>query len=111
MVRSGLIARTVHARMGETLELGRSLAALVAVLALVGVVAFVANLLRQRLHASGKLAGRRLELVETLPVDSRSRLALVRLDSRELLVAVGPNGIQQIATATGDDDQQSGSVR
>ncbi len=97
--------------MGETLELGRSLAALIAVLALVGVVAFVASFLRQRLQASGKLTGRRLELVETLPVDSRSRLALVRLDKNELLIAVGPNGIQEIGAASSDDGQQARSIR
>jgi len=97
--------------MAETLELGRSLAALIAVLALIGAIAFAANILRQRLQASGRLAGRRLHLVESLPVDGRSRLALVRLDSRELLLAVGPNGIQQVGAAIIDDGDPSGVRR
>ena len=40
----------------------------------------------------GERAGRRLAIVETLPVDARRRLALVRADGREHLVLLSGAG-------------------
>jgi flagellar biogenesis protein FliO len=40
---------------------------------------------------------RRLSVIETVPLDARTRLALVRCDAREYLLALGPNGVTRIA--------------
>lgn len=71
----------------------RFLLALVAVLALIGGMAWLAR----RLGLGGKLAPNRgknprLSLVEVLALDSRRRLVLVRRDSREHLILLGPGG-------------------
>ena len=70
-------------------QLGRFIAALVFVLALMlGLSAVM-----KRLHArtAGLPAGRRrrLRVVETLPLDARRRAVLIRRDDREHLVILG----------------------
>ncbi len=62
-----------------------TIAALMAVLALVlGCAKFV------RWSRNGRLvAGRRLRLIETLPVDRARRLQIVQCDGQELLLLVG----------------------
>lgn len=71
----------------------RFVLALIAVLALIGGIAWLAR----RLGLGGKLAPNRgksprLSLVEVLALDSRRRLVLVRRDSREHLLLLGPGG-------------------
>ena len=43
-------------------------------------------------------AGKRLEIVESLPIDAKRRLLLVRRDAEEHLIMVGTNGEQVIET-------------
>lgn len=71
----------------------RFVLALIAVLALIGAIAWLAR----RLGLGGKLAPNRgknprLSLVEVLALDSRRRLVLVRRDAREHLLLLGPGG-------------------
>ncbi len=65
--------------------------ALVFVLALVGVLATVARRLGfgSKIGAGGR-KGRRLGIVETMSVDAKRRLVLVRRDATEHLILMGP---------------------
>lgn len=69
----------------------RFVAALVFVLGLIGVTAWLARRFRLAGRAPGAV-GRRLTLVETLPLDARRRLMLVRRDGTEHLLLVGQDG-------------------
>ncbi len=77
--------------MIDALTLVRFAAALVFVLALIGVVAWLARryLTTAAIGPTGK---RRLAVVETAYVDGKSRLVLVRRDDREHLLVIGPAG-------------------
>jgi flagellar protein FliO/FliZ len=70
---------------------GRFLLALVFVVALIGVLAWLARRfnLGNRAFATG--GRRRVSVVETMPLDAKSRLLLVRRDDVEHLVLVGPD--------------------
>jgi flagellar protein FliO/FliZ len=71
-----------------------------ALLFVVGLIALLAWLARRWLGASPTLAGRgrRLAIIETLPLDSKQRLMLVRRDETEHLVCVGPAGVTVLET-------------
>ncbi len=71
--------------------------ALAAVLGLIGLLALLARL---RLGAGGvaALGKRRIAVVETTPIDGRTRLVLLRRDDREHLIAVHPGGVTTIET-------------
>jgi len=68
----------------------RFLAALVAVLAAIGLLAWLARRFRLGGLAGSTVRSGRLEVVESLPVDGRQRLLLVRRDDREHLILIGP---------------------
>lgn len=75
----------------------RFVAALLFVLALIGAVAWLAR----RYMASGAMGAvgrRRLSLIETLFLDGKSRLVLVRRDDAEHLLVVGPQGTVVVET-------------
>ncbi len=76
----------------------RAVCAFVFVLALMGVTAWAFK----RSGFAGKMAAvsgkRRLGVVETLAVDSRRRLMLVRRDDREHLLLLGPSGETVVET-------------
>lgn len=80
------------------MEILRFVAALVFVLALMGLLAFA--LRRMGLAgpalASGKT--RRLRLVEVLPLDSRRRAILLERDQKQHLVILGPAGETVVET-------------
>ena len=94
----------------------RFLLALVFILALIGGLAWLAR----RFGLGGKLvtsqgANRRLSIVEVMTLDSRRKLVLLRRDSSEHLVLLGPTSDLLIDSdtaklpATGAEDaQQSG---
>jgi flagellar protein FliO/FliZ len=68
------------------------LAALVFVIALIGVAALAARRFGFGNASAGKGGRRRLGLVEVLPLDGRRKLVLMRCDDREHLVILGPSG-------------------
>lgn len=76
----------------DQLEPFRVVAALVLVLGLIGIAALVARRVGFA-GASGLRAGkaRRLGIVETIALDPKRRLVLVRCDDREHLLLLGPN--------------------
>lgn len=75
----------------DLIDIGRYFAALLLVLALVG----VAGLAVRRFGMPGIVKGqntRRLEIVESLMIGPKQRLYIVRRDDIEHLVVMGPNG-------------------
>ena len=75
----------------DLLDLARTVFALVATLALIGAVAYGARRLGM-LQPQARGAERRLKISESLMIDPRRRLVLVRLDGREHLLLLGPGG-------------------
>lgn len=74
----------------DTHQLMKFIAALLFVLSLMGLLA----LAMRRINHGGTvmpLARRRLKVVETLPLDPRRKLAIVRCDDREHLLILGTN--------------------
>ena len=88
----------------------RFILALIAVLALIGAIAWLAR----RLGLGGKLAPNRgknprLSLVEVLALDSRRRLVLVRRDQQEHLLLLGPGGDLRVESDISVAEQASES--
>lgn len=74
----------------DSAQLMRFAAALAFVLSLMGLLALV----MRRINNGGTvmpMSRRRLKLVETLPIDPRRKLAIIRCDDREHLVILGTN--------------------
>lgn len=98
----------------DLLSLFRTIGGLGAVL---GILAGALWLVRRYdLRLPGRAVGareRRLELVETLPVDARRMIALVRRDGREHLVLLAPEGHLVLETAIMRDavDQAADEAR
>ena len=76
----------------------RFLFALVFVLALIALLAWLAKRFGVAGAFARQRADRRLSVVESLPVDARHRLVLVRRDDREHLVLLGAGGACPIET-------------
>jgi flagellar protein FliO/FliZ len=75
----------------DLIDYGRFLAALLFVLGLIALVAWLAR--RFRLGPGGAPgAARRLTVLETLPLDARRKLVLVRRDDTEHLLLLGTEG-------------------
>ena len=74
------------------------LLALLFVLALIGVIALVARRLGLGGPAPVRRADRRLALVESLPIDGRRRLVLVRRDNTEHLLLLGAGSERVVET-------------
>lgn len=70
-------------------DYGRFFFALVAVLALIALLAGLARKLGYGYGRVPRSAARRLHIVESLAIDSRRRLLLVRRDSTEHLILLG----------------------
>jgi flagellar protein FliO/FliZ len=75
----------------DPIDYGRFLAALLFVLGLIALTAWLAR--RFRLGPGAPPAtGRRLVLVETLTLDARRKLVLIRRDATEHLLLLSPDG-------------------
>ncbi len=74
---------------------------LAAALAFVLALMLMLALIMRRINHGGSvmpMSRRRLKLVETLPIDPRRRLAIVRCDDREHLLILGTNGETVVET-------------
>jgi flagellar protein FliO/FliZ len=75
----------------DLIDYGRFLAALLFVLGLIALVAWLAR--RFRLGPAGAVgAARRLGVIEILPLDARRKLVLIRRDDTEHLLLLGAEG-------------------
>jgi flagellar protein FliO/FliZ len=81
----------------DMLDLLRYAGALLLVLALVGLAGLAARRFGIPGIASAKSA-RRLAVVETLMLDARHKLCLVRRDQSEHLIVIGPQGTAVLET-------------
>lgn len=83
--------------------------ALAAVVALIVALAWLARLrLGRSLPGAGR---RRLAVVESASIDSRTRVVILRCDDREHLLAVGPAGVAAIAALPRPGDAASTEVK
>ncbi len=78
--------------MDDPTQILRFGAALVFVLALLGALAFAARALGFLSNVQRRPGDRRLSIVESLLVDARRRIILVRRDDQEYLVLLSPHG-------------------
>ena len=69
----------------------RVIFALVAVLGFIGLAAILVRKAGLISASSGFIRKKRLALVETLAVDARRRVAIIRCDDKEHLIILGPN--------------------
>jgi flagellar protein FliO/FliZ len=75
----------------EWMELFRAILALVLVLGLIGAAAWAARRFGPAMLFAAKPKGQRsLGVIETLSLDARHRLVLVRRDDRQHLLLIGP---------------------
>ncbi|MCM2344842.1 MAG: flagellar biosynthetic protein FliO [Alphaproteobacteria bacterium] len=92
----------------DTPQLLKFVAALLFVLSLMGLLALV----MRRINHGGTvmpLARRRLKVVETLPLDPRRKLAIIRCDDREHLLILGTN-TETVIESSLKAPQDSGTV-
>ncbi len=76
----------------EPVAMARILFGLVAVLGMIGLLALAARKARLAVGAGGLSSNRRLGVVETMALDPRRRLSIVRCGAREYLIITGPAG-------------------
>jgi flagellar protein FliO/FliZ len=74
----------------ELLDWARALFALIATLALILGVAYAAR--RLGMLQPGALGTKRMRISETLMLDPRRRMVIVRVDEREHVLLLGPGG-------------------
>lgn len=92
----------------EAMSLIRAVAALALVLGLIGAAAWAAR--RYGAARFGSLVrskNPRLKIIETLPIDARTKLVLVRQDAQEHLLVIG--GGQATAVSHGPAPQPEGA--
>jgi flagellar protein FliO/FliZ len=82
----------------DVLDWGRALFALVATLALIGLLAYAARRMGMAQGGFGAQT-RRVRVVERIALDPRRQLALVAFDGREHLILLSPFGDKPIASA------------
>lgn len=76
----------------DLLDFSRIFFALIAVLGMIGLCAMIAKKVGLVSGAVGLAKKRRLQIVETLPLDARRRAAIISCDGREHLVIIGQTG-------------------
>ncbi|MCB2055042.1 MAG: FliO/MopB family protein [Geminicoccaceae bacterium] len=95
----------------DWLDILRSLAALAFVAGLVLLAASAGRRFLPRLQARLATADRRLAVIETLPLDARNRLVLVRADEKEHLLVLSSGAPVVVATnGTAVVDGRAGSA-
>lgn len=92
-----------------TVDYLRFLAALMAVLAAIGLLAWLARRFRLGGLAGSTMRSGRLEIVETLSIDGRQRLLLIRRDDREHLLLMGPERSMVVETSISPSKQSPGA--
>ncbi len=76
----------------EPVALSRIFFGLIAVLGMIGLLALAMRKARLAVGSRGLSRARRLGLVETMAIDPRRRLSIVRCGAREYLIMTGPTG-------------------
>ncbi len=92
---------------GEAPSLLKMLAALLFVLGLMGGLALVLRKFGFSGHVSTSGEKARLKIVESIPVDARRRIAIIRRDDVEHLVIFGPESETVVETDIGSSDNKA----
>ena len=87
----------------DFLDWARGLFALIATLSLIGLAAYAARRFGMLTPGGPGAANRRLKVVESLMLDPRRRLVLVRLDGRDHLLLLSPAGDRAITEVEARD--------
>jgi len=96
----------------EFTDIIRAAGALVLVLGLIGLAGLAARRWgAQGLASLGGAKSRRMAVVESLMLGARHRLFLVRTDTVEHLIVVGPQGATLVGSAAADDPAVPGTAR
>ena len=90
----------------DWMDWARTLFALLVTLSLIGAVAYGARKLGM-LRAPGAQAPRRIEVAESLMLDPRRRLVIVRCGKREHLLLLSATGDQVIAALEPEEEERS----
>jgi flagellar protein FliO/FliZ len=94
----------------DLIDYGRFVAALLFVLGLIALTAWLAR--RFRLGPGGPPGGaRRLAVLETLPLDARRKLVLIRRDATEHLLLLSPDGNRLVERGIAYRREMRGSDR
>ena len=86
----------------EMLDWARALFALIATLALIGLAAYAARRFGM-LQGAGAQAPRRLKIIESLMLDPRRRLVVVRFGQRDHVLLLSPAGDHVVAEGAAHD--------
>ena len=89
----------------DWIEWARAMAALIATLALIGLAAYGARRLGLLTGAPAR-GERRLKVVESLLIDPRRRLVIVRMDDREHLLLLSASGDRRVASVDAKGEAQ-----
>lgn len=90
----------------DLISIAKMFAALLATLALIGAAAWAARRFGM-LQMPRPAAERRIQIVETLMLDPRRRLVLVRVAECEHLLLLGPGGDRAVASVAVRDGAQT----
>jgi flagellar protein FliO/FliZ len=88
----------------------RFFAALALVLGLIGLCAWLARRFRLSGLAGAAAPSGRLAVIETLPIDGRRRLALIRRDDQEHLLMIGQERCDVIETGIASRSAKAGGA-
>ena len=88
--------------MLEIADISRAIMGLGVVLLLIVAVLWLVRRFGPQGVVGGKPAGRRLALVESLTIDPRTRLVLVRQDHHEHLLVIAASGGATVVRSSGD---------
>ena len=88
--------------MLEIADISRAIMGLGVVLLLIVAVLWLVRRFGPHGVVGGKPAGRRLTMVESLAIDPRNRLVLVRQDDHEHLLVIAASGAATVVRSSGD---------
>ena len=89
----------------------RFVLALVAVLGLIALFAWIVRRFRLGGLAGSAMKSGRLEIVETLPIDGRQRIVLIRRDEKEHLLLIGQDRSMLIENSIERPKEPAGAVK
>ncbi|MEQ1931376.1 MAG: hypothetical protein ABL957_12730 [Parvularculaceae bacterium] len=93
----------------DAMELARMFFALIAVLAMIGLLGFAAKKAGLQAGVSPIGRKRRLALVESIALDNKRRAAILRCDGRDHLVILGPASELLVHSGPAPADSEDGA--
>lgn len=91
----------------DTISYYKFVAALAFVIAAIYLFAFLAKKMGLGTGQNPFLKSRRLNVIETIMLDTKNKVVLIRCDHEEHLLCIGPNNIAKITTQTAKDTTET----